>query len=259
MGDPRKVRKKYQGPSHPWQKERIDIEKALMREYGFGNKKELWKMESRLRTFKIQAKRLIAAEGKQSELEKQQLMRKLQSIGLITATARLDDILELTLKHILDRRLQTLLYKNNFAHSIKQARQFITHHHVAIAGKKITSPSYLVGIDEEPKIYFADSSTLANEGHPERVQPEEPTVTTQTTIEPAKKAPAKDKPKAAKEDKKAEKTKAEKKAKKPVKKVKTKAEKTAVKEETKEEPAEKKETKKEETQDNDIKPDKKRN
>ena len=29
MGDPRKIRKKYQGPSHPWEKQRIDDERVL--------------------------------------------------------------------------------------------------------------------------------------------------------------------------------------------------------------------------------------
>ena len=40
MGDPRKLRKKYYPPSHPWQKIRIDEEKILMKDYGFKNKKE---------------------------------------------------------------------------------------------------------------------------------------------------------------------------------------------------------------------------
>jgi len=59
MGDPRKIRKKYQTPSHPWIKSRIDEEKVLTREFGTKNKKEIWKMETVLKNFKTQSKHLI--------------------------------------------------------------------------------------------------------------------------------------------------------------------------------------------------------
>ena len=168
MGDPRKIRKKYQGPNHPWEKERIDEERGISKEYGVKNKKELWKIQSKLRQFKIQAKRLIAATGKQSELEKNQLIKKLQKLGLIKQTAELDDILGLTLKDLMDRRLQTLVHKKNLARSVRQSRQFIVHNHIAIGNQKITSPSYLVSVTEEPKISFAQLSQFSNQDHPER-------------------------------------------------------------------------------------------
>ena len=41
---------------------------------------------------------------------------------------------------------------------MKQARQFITHEHVAIGEKKITSPSYFVNVIEESKINFVVNS-----------------------------------------------------------------------------------------------------
>ena len=40
MGSPKKPRKKYSTPSHPWQKIRIEEEKELLKEYGLKNKKE---------------------------------------------------------------------------------------------------------------------------------------------------------------------------------------------------------------------------
>ena len=49
MGDPKKQRKKYETPLHPWQGERILAEKKIMEEYGLKNKKEIWKMNSMLR------------------------------------------------------------------------------------------------------------------------------------------------------------------------------------------------------------------
>ena len=52
MGDPKKQRKKYTTPRHPWQRDRLDEERQLLKDYGLKNKKELWKFESLLRKFK---------------------------------------------------------------------------------------------------------------------------------------------------------------------------------------------------------------
>jgi len=173
MGDPRKIRKKYQKPSHPWQKERIEEEKALLREYGLKNKKEIWKVDSVLRNFKNQVKRLIAATTQQAEKEKQQLLHKLYNMSLIKRSARLDDVLGLTLNDIMNRRLQTIIYKKGFARTISQARQFIVHKHVRVGEKKINSPSYFVLKNEDEKISFSDGSSLFNPEHPERKAKEE--------------------------------------------------------------------------------------
>ncbi len=152
MGDPKKTKKKYQKPSHPWQKDRIEEEKAFLKEYGLRNKQEIWKMDSMLRNFKDQVKKLIAATTQQAEKEKSQLLRKLYNMNLIKRTARFDDILSLDLNDIINRRLQTLVYKKGFANTVKQARQFITHKHVKIDNKTINSPSYIVLKNEEDKI-----------------------------------------------------------------------------------------------------------
>jgi len=58
MGHPRKRRKKFSKPSHPWQSDRIEKEKILETEYGFKNKKEIWKLQSKLRRFTKQAKKI---------------------------------------------------------------------------------------------------------------------------------------------------------------------------------------------------------
>ena len=152
MGDPIKHRKKYSKPSHPWQGERIEEEKVITKEYGLKSKNELWKMESRLRTFSQQAKRLITEKGEQAEREKEQLLLKVTKLGLIPEGADINAVLGITLKDVMNRRLQTVIYKKNFVKSMKQARQFITHEHVTIEGKKITSPSYLVTKSAEEKI-----------------------------------------------------------------------------------------------------------
>jgi small subunit ribosomal protein S4 len=169
MGDPRRITNKYQGPRHPWNKDRIEREKVLLETYGLVNKKDLWKIESKLKKFKDNAKRLIAQPGDQAAKELQQLFGRLHKLGLIGVDATADEILSLTTEKLLDRRLQTILLKKELARSPKQARQFITHGHVLVGGKKMTVPSYLVPLVEEHAIEFRTASSLYSPDHPERI------------------------------------------------------------------------------------------
>jgi len=187
MGDPKKIRKKYKGPRHPWQKTRIEEEKVILKEYGMKNKKELWRMESKLRDFSDRAKKLITARTAQAEKERKELLTKLQSMGLISMEAGLDDVLGLELRNILERRLQTLIYKKTLARTMDQARQFIVHGHVMIGDKKITSPSYLISVKEEGTLTFAGKSKLNDPEHPERVIVSESTVKKKVKKESEKK------------------------------------------------------------------------
>ena len=172
MGDPRRLKSKYKGPVHPWQAARIEEEKVLLKEYGLKNKKELWKTNSKLKNFAAQAKKLIAARGPQAELEKKQLLQKLAKLGLVKQGAGLDDVLGITIKSLLERRLQTIVCRQKFARTMKQARQFVTHEHVFIGGKLVSNPSYLVPVEDEKTILFATTSSLSNPEHPERAQKE---------------------------------------------------------------------------------------
>ncbi len=168
MGDPKKHRSKFSKPQHPWQRARIDEERILVKNYGVKNKRELWKASSLLKNFKEQVKRIIRTPSAQSEKEKQQLIARLVKLGLLQQTSTMDDILGLSMKNVLDRRLQTLLLNKGLARSVKQARQFITHQHVSVAGKKITSPSYIVSIEEESQIAISENSPFVSPDHPER-------------------------------------------------------------------------------------------
>lgn len=168
MGSPRKLRSKYAGPMQPWNMARMDEERILKQDYGLKNKKEIWKTSSKLKNYSAQAKKLIAAQGKQAELERAQLISKLGTFGLVKPNAQMDDVLSLNIKHLLDRRLQTIVCKKGYARTPKQARQFISHRHIMVNNKLITSPSYLVTIAEEPQITFKEKSPLNNSEHPER-------------------------------------------------------------------------------------------
>lgn len=168
MGDPRKHRAKFKGPKHPWNKTRIDAEKILKKNYGLKNKQEIWRMESVLKKFTDQAKKLITATGEQAEKEQKQMMKRLERLGLLQAGAQIDNVLGLKIENIMDRRLQTLVFKKGLARSVKQARQFIIHEHILVGDKKISVPAYLVPTAEETHIRFAVKSPFISEEHPER-------------------------------------------------------------------------------------------
>lgn len=197
MGQPKLKKKTYSGPTHPWQKERIEEEKVLLTEFGLKNKEEIWKVASLLRKYARQAKKLIALNTAQAQIEKMQLLKRLSSLGLISETAKLEDVLTITLRDILNRRLQTLIYRNKLAKSIRQARQFIIHEHISVGDSKITSPSYLVSKQEETLVNFAPNSPLFSQDHPERAQEKEPQkkVTVQEEKNQNKKIEKKEKPK----------------------------------------------------------------
>ena len=172
MGDPRKFRKQYSGPSHPWNKDRLEEESGLVKEFGLKNKTEVYRSRSLLSRFKNTAKKLIASNTGQADVEREQLMSRLQSLGIINAGAQTDDVLSLELKDLMERRLQTRLLRQNLARSVKQARQMITHGHITVSGKTITSPSYLVTVSEDVALGFANNSNFVDPEHPERLTDE---------------------------------------------------------------------------------------
>ncbi|WP_297419974.1 30S ribosomal protein S4 [Thermococcus sp.] len=169
MGDPKRQRKMYETPSHPWIKERLDRERVLMKKYALKNKKELWRHETQLKEFRRRARRLLAARGKQAEIERDQLLQRLSRLGLLPADAMLDDVLSLALEDVLDRRLQTIVFKRGLARTIGQARQLIVHGHIEVNGQVIRSPGYLVLKEEEGVITYSRNSPFAKESHPERM------------------------------------------------------------------------------------------
>lgn len=49
---------------------------------------------------------------------------------------------------LLESRLDSVLYRAGFARSMYQARQLVTHQHIHVNGKRVTSPSYHVRIND---------------------------------------------------------------------------------------------------------------
>jgi len=188
MGDPKKQRRKYETPRFPWRTDTLQTELKLLGQYGLRNKRELWRHETMLSKFRGIARSLLGMpETKRRAFEKQ-LLNRLQRVGFLSEKAVLDEVLDLSLEDILERRLQTLVFRKGLAKSIYQARQLITHGHITIEGKRVSSPSYLVLRDEESKITYTPTSPLSSQKHPLResislpAEMETPT-TTETTKE----------------------------------------------------------------------------
>lgn len=173
MGYPGKKRKSYDTPKHPWQAARMATEVELLKKYGLRNKKELWKAVSILRRYRADARRILAesADVETSghlRTESSQILDRLKRFSILSSDANIDDILALQTESILERRLQTQVYRLGLARTPKQARQFITHGHIAINGQKVTVPGMLISKDDEMSIDYYGNSPLTTESHPER-------------------------------------------------------------------------------------------
>jgi small subunit ribosomal protein S4 len=173
MGDPKKTRKKYLRPRKPWDKTRLEEERKLKETYGLKNKKELWVTERMLKNKRQNARKLLALELNKRIKREKELMDSLKKIGLIKENASLDDVLSLKIEEFLERRLQTIVWRKGLANTPKQARQFIVHGHIAINGKKVNTPSYLVKVEEENKIgYYKNKIGLKQEKKKEKKKTE---------------------------------------------------------------------------------------
>jgi small subunit ribosomal protein S4 len=205
MGDPRKIRKKYTTPSHPWQRSNLENEARLVKEYGLIRKKEVWKVNSLLKKIKAEVKEIAASEGEKAEKDKNQLLKKLKNWGLLKPEQGIDDVLVLETKDLMEKRLQTLVFKKGMSKSIDQARQFIVHGHIKVGDKKMNTPSYMVKTGEEDLIGFIGRSSLSDPEHPERISKKERKVTKEELKKPEKEENTeKEKEESKPEDKKQE-------------------------------------------------------
>jgi len=173
MGYPGKSRKIYESPRTPWDAQRLVEEAELIKVYGLRNKHAVWKSHSLLRGFRrrardIMAMKALAGETIHTKRETDALLGMLKRYGMIKDDANLNDVLRMTVENIIERRLQTQVFRQGLAHSIRQARQFVVHGHISIDGRRVTVPSYLVPFSEEMSISYYANSPLSKSTHPER-------------------------------------------------------------------------------------------
>jgi small subunit ribosomal protein S4 len=161
----------YETPNHPYQGERIAEESGLIGQYGLKNKEELWRAQSELRAYRREARKLLGQTDTASRAkETEEFLGRLKRIGVLDDTDSLDDILSLDVTDILERRLQTVVYRKGLANTTRQARQFVSHGHVTVEGQRVTRPSKKIDVTEEGAVEFDENSPLTDELHPERAE-----------------------------------------------------------------------------------------
>ena len=143
--------KNYSKPKRPFDKARIEEEAIIKKDFGLKNKKEIWKAEAKLKSIRERAKRLITANVEEQRV----FFEKLNKIGLKVNS--IAEVLSLDKKDILQRRLQTIVFKKGFVPTVKTARQLITHKKVFVDGKVVNVPGFIVTIDLEDKIKLKES------------------------------------------------------------------------------------------------------
>ncbi|MDD5712783.1 MAG: 30S ribosomal protein S4 [Smithellaceae bacterium] len=152
MGDPRKLRNKTERPKKLWDMDRLTHDKALKTEYGLKNMRELWRATAELKKYRREARRLLSLteEGRRDDAKK--ILKKMARMGILKDGSVLDDVLSLEVRVVLERRLQTIVLRKGLAQSTRQSRQLITHGFIAVGGKIVSRPGYLVEVEEESKI-----------------------------------------------------------------------------------------------------------
>ena len=185
MGDPRRFSNKYERPKRLWERARLKDEKGLKSTYGLKNMRELWTMGLELKKARRDARRLLSLSEEERKKDMVKLMGKLHKLGILPKDAKLEDVLSLSVKEILERRLQTRVVRKGLAKTMAQARQLITHGFIAISGRRISSPSYVVSHEEEDHINYA---------RPIDLEPKAPVETAEEKEEKAEEKPAEEKP-----------------------------------------------------------------
>jgi small subunit ribosomal protein S4 len=165
MGDPKRRRKSYSTPGHPYEQARLESELAIVGKFGLRNKRELWKARTQLGAYRQQARYLLALELEERDRLGSVLTNKLTRLGILKENASIDDVLALEVEDILRRRLQTRVYEIGLASSVHHARQLIVHRHIVFDDHVLNVPSYIVSPIEEEKIKYRANSPFNDPSH----------------------------------------------------------------------------------------------
>merc|ERR1719269_87778 len=95
-------------------------------------------------------------------------MRRMYRFGFLEESqTKLDYVLALTAQDMLERRLQTLVFKLGLAKSIHHARVLIRQRHIRVGKQIVNVPSFMVRMESQKHIDFALTSCFGG-GRPGR-------------------------------------------------------------------------------------------
>merc|ERR1719359_416485 len=98
------------------------------------------------------------------------MLRRMSRLGVLTDDERkLDYVLGLTPSQMMERRLQTKVFKSQLASSYHHARVLIRQRHIRVGNQICNVPSFMVRVDSEKQIDFASTSPFGG-GRPGRVK-----------------------------------------------------------------------------------------
>ena len=84
------------------------------------------------------------------------LMRRMVRYGLLGDNERkLDYVLGLTVHKLMERRLQTKIFRSGKAKCIHHARSLIRQRHIRVGKRLVNIPSFLVRVESEKNIDWA--------------------------------------------------------------------------------------------------------
>jgi small subunit ribosomal protein S4 len=195
MGDPKNPRRVWKKPKRPLNYDLKMEELKTLGTFGLKTKRELWKAHTELSRLRHQARSLLALRQEVREKEEPILMKSLSKVGLVEENSSLDDVLNLQVRDLLSRRLQTVVLKKFSFKTPYQARQAVVHGHIMIGDRIVSVPSYVVGMREENEIRLSPNSSLSDllakqekskseEMPSESLQPETSEVKTETKETP---------------------------------------------------------------------------
>ena len=110
MGDPKKQRKKFETPRFRWRTDILQEELKLLGQYGLRNKHELWRHKTMLSKTRGIARSLIGRPPEERAKMENELLARLKKLGILAETSVLDNVLDLSIEDLLERRLQTIVF-----------------------------------------------------------------------------------------------------------------------------------------------------